>query len=1297
MGRVRPTARQRAFPIASLLLLAVAGDARTTALASEPAVTATSAVGHEPFVANQLVLALRPEPGVAALRAGPAASTDVRAERVAALRTRDGVARVRRAFRRLEDANGRLVRRSRDELRGRLLARGDAPGAALEAALARAPALENIFVIELEADFGVPQALAAFAAEPDVAWAEPNWIYAIGAEPLPALPFVPDDRHVTQDGVHWAQGALGQAFPDLYGLRNTLAIEAWNAFDLDGSGQFAAGETRPGTGVWVSVIDSGVDATHPDLADNVWINPCEIDGNGLDDDGNGFVDDVSGWDFVDDDPDPSDPNGHGTHVAGTIAALTDNAGVGIAGVAPWSRILPLRGLSEGGGGTATDLAAAIEYAASIGAHITSNSWGGPGSSQLLRAAFAAAEAAGLLNVTSAGNNDRDAISQSPANLSTVMAVAAVDAEDRRASFSNFGQIVEIAAPGVRVLSLSANAGDNRIARQLPGNTVGEHYLQISGTSMACPHVAGAAAVLMSAYPDDTPIEIRGRLMSGAAPIDAANPAHAGRLGAGRLDLRGALEAEPTPVLRLEEASAQSLVAGEQAEVRVWVRNFWAPTGNATASLASNDPNVRIDWGEVLLGAIGTGDEADNQSEPFLVTLDPATPFGEVPFSLSLRSDDGFATTFEFLLTTSFLSDATAEAGVVRSTLLPRFNRFQDYDDDGLPDILVADVLNQLLLYRNRADGGFRRGNRQAGLPTSFSTFASFFLDLDEDGDRDVLLGGRPQDPSRVFANPGSGRLTEVSSVSSLGAFGLNSAVALDYDADGRIDLLGGHGQGAGPKRDRGPLHLLQNRGGLVFEDKLAESGLPPDPFPFGLGAITTLDYDDDGDADVLFAAFEGGIGLWQNEGDGTFSDRTVAAFPDFQPASLAGVAVGDCDDDGDLDVFASGYPMTLQPPSRILRNRGGAFEDAGEAAGDVVAYNISSVAWGNAFFDLDNDGDLDLFVTKDVTYPGSSLPGIIGNAVFLNEGDCRFRLASERAFPRGIAPSAGAAAMADYDRDGDIDIYSPGSDVFSGPGALLRNEIGDDRHWLAIDLEGRESSRDAYGARVTIEVRGRQQLREVHTSPLDPSLVHFGLGSESRVDRLAVRWPSGIRQEYRDVDADRVFRIVEVDCGDGRELDGDGVCDVAPILLDLEPWRLFHFVLPRSPRPVSAALIGSADFVAADVDLASLAFGPAGSAPLDRVCGDAIGDGGDDGCLTTPFLEDVNRDGLPDLVVHFRPRDAGLSWRDTEICVEGGQQAGGAFRGCSVLRGASACGIGFELVLVLPPLLALRRRRRAAA
>jgi subtilisin family serine protease len=291
-------------------------------------------------------------------------------------------------------------------------------------------------------------------------------------------------------------------YPLLWGMRNEGQSGGSPGADIDAGS--AWGVTTGSRNVLVGVIDTGIDYDHPDLAANIYVNPGEIDGNGIDDDGNGFVDDVHGWDFIHDDNDPSDDVGHGTHVAGIIGAAGNNA-LGIAGVNWTVSMLPIKFLGPGGGSTA-DAIAATDYATMMGADLTNNSWGGGPPSQALEEAILRAGVAGSLFVAAAGN-DADNNASYPAAFNTwnIVSVAATDDRDQLAPFSNYGATsVDLGAPGVAILST------------LPGGSYGF----LSGTSMATPHVAGVAALMRAVSPGIDVAVLKQQLLQAVDPIPA---------------------------------------------------------------------------------------------------------------------------------------------------------------------------------------------------------------------------------------------------------------------------------------------------------------------------------------------------------------------------------------------------------------------------------------------------------------------------------------------------------------------------------------------------------------------------------------------------------------------------------------------------------------------------------------------------------------------------------------------------------------------------------------------------------
>lgn len=280
------------------------------------------------------------------------------------------------------------------------------------------------------------------------------------------------------------------------------APEAWN---------IAQGSNS----VLVAVIDTGIDLTHPDLAPNLWINSGEIAANGLDDDHNGYIDDINGWDFANDDASPQDDHYHGTHCAGILAAKGNNA-LGISGVCWNARVMALKFLNSSGSGFTSDAIDAVSYATSMGAVLTSNSWGGGGYSATLENTIKAARDAGSLFIAAAGNSaaNNDVSTAYPANynVENIISVAATDRFDALAGFSSYGIAkVHVAAPGVSILStLPQTASSAMTSANLTAA-----YGNLSGTSMATPHVAGVCALLKAFRPSLTATQIRSAVLSGA--------------------------------------------------------------------------------------------------------------------------------------------------------------------------------------------------------------------------------------------------------------------------------------------------------------------------------------------------------------------------------------------------------------------------------------------------------------------------------------------------------------------------------------------------------------------------------------------------------------------------------------------------------------------------------------------------------------------------------------------------------------------------------------------------------------
>ena len=410
-------------------------------------------------------------------------------------------------------------------------ARADAL-ADLDAKVVERLPLSGLVRVRLEPGTSVAAAAAAFERRADVRYAQPNHRFRLAVDPNDTL------------------------FGSLWGMTK---IEAPTAWDI----------RTDSSAVTVAVVDSGVDYTHPDLTDNLWLNDDPVDG--LDNDGNGRIDDLRGWNFVDNDNDPMDDNDHGTHVAGTIGARGNNS-AGVTGVNWRVKLMALKAGDASGGLLESWIVEAFQYACANGAKVVNGSFGGYGG--FPQSMFDAVNACpGTLFVFAAGNenNNNDLEPAWPCSLAApnVVCVAATASNDERASFSNYGvNTVDLAAPGVDILST------------VPGNA----YESWPGTSMATPHVAGAAALVLAERPGLSAGDLRRALILSAD----ARPTLTGLVASGaRLNIRRALS---------QEIVAPTGLAAQSASPSL---NAWSNSNLVTASWSGATDASGIDgysWG-----------------------------------------------------------------------------------------------------------------------------------------------------------------------------------------------------------------------------------------------------------------------------------------------------------------------------------------------------------------------------------------------------------------------------------------------------------------------------------------------------------------------------------------------------------------------------------------------------------------------------------------------------------------------------------------------------------------------------
>ena len=380
---------------------------------------------------------------------------------------------------------------------------------------------DNIIKLILDKDTNIKKAVEEYTKNPNVQYAEPNYILHLN--------IIPNDPLFNQQ---WALNNTGQN-----NGKPNADINAPEAWDIETGSK----------NVTIAILDSGVDYTHPDLKSNIWINNKEdINNNNKfdnwpkwrkiqgvsgdidhkDNDGNGFVDDVVGWNFFGDDNNPTDNVGHGTHCAG-IASATTNNNIGVAGISWNSKILPIKI----GDDLSIDIYGAMEaiqYCIDNNVDIISMSWGGKGSSKTFDEIIDKAYENGIVLVSAAGNAKVDigAMKFIPASNPKTITVAATDNKDKLAHFSCYGNPVDLSAPGVNILSLRAK---NTNLYDDEKYVVDEDYLLASGTSMSCPYIAGVAALILSKEPDLTPSEVKTILKSSTDKINSKYYAGTGRI------------------------------------------------------------------------------------------------------------------------------------------------------------------------------------------------------------------------------------------------------------------------------------------------------------------------------------------------------------------------------------------------------------------------------------------------------------------------------------------------------------------------------------------------------------------------------------------------------------------------------------------------------------------------------------------------------------------------------------------------------------------------------------------------
>ncbi|MFH1718541.1 MAG: S8 family serine peptidase [Planctomycetota bacterium] len=850
----------------------------------------------------------------------------------------------------------------------------------------------------LKTDEEVGAVCARLKNDPDVEYAQPNYIY------------------------HYCRTPNDPEFPDQYAHQLIQMSDAWD---------ISVGSRD----IVVAVLDTGVDAEHPDLKDNIWANPGEIPNNGVDDDNNGYIDDVSGWNFESNNsdiiPDESSSSvaGHGTAVSGVIAGVGDN-GVGICGVNWNSSIMALR---LGTDVPSSQVAEALDYAAANGARVANMSFGGtsfgPEGDTVVKAAIDNAFAQGVLLVASAGNDDA-AIPNFPAAYYNVMAVASTNGEDQKTGHSSFGPWVDIAAPGTDIVTTD----------------LGGEYVSTAGTSFSGPYVAAVGALVLSHRPELTHIEVRAILENTTDPVYYGDvDPDMGYVGTGRVNAYQALLAseqrhpfgeivEPgqlqtfaqditeIPVVILVHGDSYKLeYSGHGEDNWILLSEGAAPAAaDGLVSLSFANPPVGVVELRLSVTAGGAthtdrktfGFEFASSQAPWPMPQEFIYPPRETHYGSPMCLDVDGDGRNEIVQSSIKLTDYWPEGQIniwredgapmpgwpktlgdgLFSPLIASGLAVGDIDGDGDYEIVVVDDWNVMATALHVESGETVEGDWpvQVGAWYAFIVGSPVLADLDGDGDSEIIVANdaESRDTDGLFAIQGDGTFLWQRRYTSEGAIS-----AADFDGDGTAEIaLCGYGPGI----TRVYTFILDNQGQQI---KRWRGGSKK--------GTAVSDLDGDGEPELVFCT-EDSVMAVHIDGSTLWTARIREPISD-----VGALSVGDIDDDGLGEVYVNSFVEADGFAFSLVY----AFDHQGrELSAAGFPKTIMGYPWlcSPLMADIDGDGQKELLVAS------------AGAPIMAWEADG----STTPGFPLlGLSTEVGSSpALEDLDQDGDLEMIVNGYD-----------------------------------------------------------------------------------------------------------------------------------------------------------------------------------------------------------------------------------------------------------------------------